>query len=82
MGETLEYLENSFPDEPEQWGGSLADIGPSFDIGIAIPHPDDDPDFDDNDWLEKMIEHLDLKLSYTNKMLLIVMQKLGIVLND
>lgn len=26
MGETLDYLEATFPDEPEQWGGSMADV--------------------------------------------------------
>ena len=26
MGETLDYLESNFPDEPEQWGGTWDDV--------------------------------------------------------
>lgn len=42
MGDTREYLENAFPDEPEQWGGSADDVFPR-PTRVVYGSDEDDP---------------------------------------
>lgn len=42
MGETLDYLENAFPDEPEQWGGDSSDVFGDSPACTSLYHDEED----------------------------------------